>query len=117
MAVAKGIGAMGKAEKVYLDNTNILYTLADSSVDIGTVRETFFFNQTRVCNCVTASAISDFCIGEYTFEVGGKSKTKEHLVGIENGIVVKDDIEFGSPGVVPLWLSDSIIRDNFSVSL
>ena len=100
---AHGIGAMGKVEKVYLDNTNILYVLADSPVDIGTVRETFFFNQARVRNVVTASVASDFCIGEYTFEVGGRSKTKDQIINIENGIVVKDDIEYGAPGVVPLW--------------
>lgn len=100
---AKGIGAMGKTEKVYLDNTNVLYVLADLPIDVGTVRETFFFNQTRVRNHVTASAVSDFCIDEYTFEVGGRSKTRDQLDDVENGIVVKDDIEFGSPGVVPLW--------------
>lgn len=100
---ARGIGAMGKAKKVYLDNTNIFYVLADSVADIGTVRETFFFNQMRVCNNVTTSAVSDFCIGDYTFEVGGKPETKDQLNGVENGIVVRDDIEFGAPGVVPLW--------------
>lgn len=100
---ARGIGALGKAEKVYLDNTNILFNLAEGAQDVGTVRETFFFNQMRVRNDVWASAASDFSIGDFTFEVGGRSKGRAQLAGVENGYVVKDGIESGSPGVVPLW--------------
>lgn len=100
---ASGLGALGKPEKVYLDNTNILYNLSDGREDIGSVRETFFFNQMRVNHLVTASKISDFQIGDLTFEVGGKSKTADQLRGAEKGYVVKDDIEFGHGNVVPLW--------------
>ena len=100
---ASGLGALGKPEKVYLDNTNILYNLSDGREDIGSVRETFFFNQMRVNHLVTASKISDFQIGNLTFEVGGKSKTADQLRGAEKGYVVKDDIEFGHGNVVPLW--------------
>lgn len=52
---AKGLAALGKTEKAYLDNTNLLYVLSDGSLDIGTVRETFFLNQMRVNQEVTAS--------------------------------------------------------------
>lgn len=100
---ASGLGALGKPEKVYLDNTNILYNLSDGREDIGNVRETFFFNQMRVNHLVTASRISDFQIGDLTFEVGGKSKTADQLRGAGKGYVVKDDIEFGHGNVVPLW--------------
>ena len=100
---ASGLGALGKPEKVYLDNTNILYCLGGTNVDVGTVRETFFFNQTRVGNMVTASPIADFLIGDATFEVGGKNKTASQLQGLEHGYVVKDDIEYGHGNVVPLW--------------
>lgn len=98
-----GLGSLGKVEKVYLDNTNILYNLSGGQEDIGNVRETFFFNQTRVGYRVTSSAISDFEIDGVTFEVGGKSKTSDQLKGAERGIVVKDDIEYGHGNVVPLW--------------
>ncbi|WP_165173416.1 ATP-binding protein [Adlercreutzia sp. ZJ242] len=98
-----GLGALGKTEKVYLDNTNILYNLGGGNVDVGTVRETFFFNQMRVRHRVTASALADFAIGGITFEVGGRSKGADQLKGAERGIVVKDDIEYGFGNVVPLW--------------
>ncbi len=100
---ASGIGALGKAEKIYLDNTNILYVLAGEGADIGNVRETFFYNQMRVRHRVSASKISDFEIGGVTFEVGGKSKTQAQLKGAERGYVVKDDVEYGHGNVVPIW--------------
>lgn len=97
------LSGFGKTKKVYLDNTNILYTLAEDKPNIGTVRETFFYNQMRVLYEVTASKISDFEIDGITFEVGGKSKSSDQLKDADNGIIVKDDIEFGSHNVVPLW--------------
>lgn len=100
---AKGIGGLGKVEKVYLDNTNLLYALGGSSVDVGTARETFFFNQMRVNNAVASSPRSDFEIEGMTFEVGGRSKGQDQLRGVDNGFVVKDDIEHGYGNVVPLW--------------
>ena len=100
-----GIQGLGKVDKVYLDNTPLIYALGNQNVEIGTVRETFFFNQTRsLCN-VSASPISDFLIdGNYTFEVGGKKKKQRQLQGIEDGFVVKDDIETGYGNIIPLWL-------------
>lgn len=100
---AKGIGAFGKPEKVYLDNTNIFYGLSDGGEDIGTVRETFFFNQMRVNHRVTASAVSDFAIDGKTFEMGGRNKGQKQVQRIPNAYVVKDDIEYGYGNVVPLW--------------
>ena len=100
---AGGLGALGKAEKVYLDNTNILYNLGGDGGDIGNVRETFFFNQMRVKHNVTASKISDFEIDGITFEVGGRSKGQAQIAKADRGYIVKDDIEFGGGNVVPLW--------------
>lgn len=98
-----GLGALGKIEKVYLDNTNIMYLLSDDSPEKGTVRETFFFNQMRVRNKITSSPISDFEISGKTFEVGGKSKGKHQISEAEEGYVVKDDLEFGYGNVIPVW--------------
>jgi hypothetical protein len=100
---AQGLGAFGKPEKVYLDNPNILHALAAGAHDVGTVRETFFFNQMRVNHVVTASAASDFEIGGRTFEVGGRSKGKKQVEGLPDAYIVKDDIEYGHGNVVPLW--------------
>ncbi len=101
--VSTSINGLGKVEKVYLDNTNILNTLSDSAPDVGTVRETFFFNQMRVNQEVTSSPISDFQIGDHAFEVGGKSKGQKQIREATQGYVVKDDIEYGHGNVIPLW--------------
>ncbi len=101
----KGIQGLGKTDKIYLDNPTLIYTLGNPNVEIGTVRETFFFNQTRSLMPVTVSPISDFLInGKYTFEVGGKKKKQRQLQDIENGYVVKDDIETGYGNIIPLWM-------------
>lgn len=100
----KGMQALGKVDKIYLDNTALIYALGDQQVDIGTVRETFFLNQTRLLHTVVSSPASDFMLNDcYTFEVGGKSKKQRQIRGIENAYIVKDDIETGYGNIIPLW--------------
>lgn len=98
-----GLRGLGKVEKVYIDNPSLMTVLAGGNPDVGNVRETFFYNQMRVNNDVISSKDSDFMIGEYTFEVGGKKKGKKQIENIDNGIVVRDDIEKGHGIFVPLW--------------
>ena len=98
-----GLGELGKVEKIYLDNTNLMFALGSGQQDSGTVRETFFFNQMRVNQKVTSSPISDFEIQGKTFEVGWKGKSKKQLTDAKEGYVVKDDIEYGYGNVIPLW--------------
>jgi len=98
-----GIRGVGKVEKVYLDNTNMAYLLGGDAADVGNIRETFFYNQLRVTSDVISSCISDFEIDGKTFEVGGKKKGKKQLSEVKEGYVVKDDIEFGSGNIIPLW--------------
>lgn len=98
-----GIRSLGKVDKVFLDNTNLIYNLAEEHSNIGNIRETFFLNQTRVVSDVIASKISDFSIENRTFEVGGRSKNQLQLQGVQKGYLVKDDIEWGSMNVIPLW--------------
>jgi len=98
-----GIRMLGKVDKVYLNNTNLMHAIAGSNTDIGNERETVFYTLTRVMEPVTTSTVSDFQIGDYTFEVGGKKKGRKQIEEVKNGIVVKDGIEYGSKGVVPLW--------------
>jgi len=98
-----GIRGVGKVEKVYLDNTNMAYLLGSETTDVGNIRETFFYNQMRVVSDVISSRISDFEIDGKTFEVGGKNKGKKQITDAKEGYVVKDDIEFGSGNIIPLW--------------
>lgn len=98
-----GIRGLGKVDKIYLDNTNLIYSLGGAMSDIGNIRETLFLNQMRVEHDVISSSVSDFQIDNMTFEVGGKNKKQKQLQGIESGYVVKDDIEMGYANVIPLW--------------
>ncbi|MBR6251052.1 MAG: ATP-binding protein [Bacteroidales bacterium] len=98
-----GIRNLGKIEKVYIDNTNLMNVLSSGKADIGNIRETFFYNQMRVNNDVLSSRVSDFCINQYTFEIGGRKKGQKQIENVSNGIVVRDDIEFGHANIVPLW--------------
>ena len=98
-----GLRSLGKVEKVFVDNPNLMYLLGNNEAEIGNVRETFFYNQTREVSDVIASKVSDFVIGEYTFEVGGTGKQKKQIKDIPNSYVVKDDIEYGYGQTIPLW--------------
>mgnify|MGYP002625991563 CR=1 FL=1 len=98
-----GMRGVGKVEKVYLDNTNIAYLLGGDAADIGNIRATFFYNQLRVTSNVISSRISDFEIDGKTFEVGGKKKGKKQISEAQEGYIVKDDIEYGSGNIIPLW--------------
>ena len=99
-----GIMGLGKVEKVYLDNPNLAYVLGEEASNIGNIRETFFLNQMRVHNRVLLSKKSDFEIDGLTFEIGGKNKGQKQIENIANGFVVKDDIEYGSGNVIPIWM-------------
>lgn len=98
-----GIRGLGKTEKIYLDNTNLIYVLAPKRADIGNVRETFFMNQLRVVGDVMCSPVSDFLVDGMTFEIGGRKKGHKQISEIDNAYVVKDDIETGFANVIPLW--------------
>lgn len=98
-----GLRGLGKVEKVYLDNPNIIYNLSPDSAEIGNVRETFFLNQMRVRNDVVFSGIADFQIGDFTFEVGGRRKGQQQIEQARHGFIVKDDIAQPMLNIIPLW--------------
>ena len=101
---AGGIRGLGKTEKLYLDNTNLIYALSPAGrADTGNVRETFFMNQLRVVGDVMASPVSDFLVDGMTFEIGARKKGHKQMSGVDNGYIVKDDIESGYANVLPLW--------------
>lgn len=98
-----GIRGLGKVDKVYLDNTNLLYNLAEENQNISNVRETFFLNQLRVDHEIVSSALADFKVGSVDFEVGGKNKGSKQITNAETCFVVKDNIETGFLNTIPLW--------------
>jgi predicted AAA+ superfamily ATPase len=93
-----------KPEKIFLENTNFMYLFAEGKANIGSVRETFFFNQLGQNHRVTASKWGDFMVDEkYTFEVGGSNKNFKQIKGVPNSYLAID-IENGTGNKVPLWL-------------
>ena len=98
-----GLRGLGKVEKIFIDNTNLMYALKGRNTNIGSVRETFFYNQMRINNDVIAAKSTDFRIADYIFEVGGEKKGQRQLENNPNGIVVRDDIEYGHANILPLW--------------
>lgn len=100
-----GISKMNKPEKIYLNNPNLVNSLADNQSNQGTLRETFFLNQLQVLHSINGSEKSDFLVDDkYTFEIGGKNKTRKQITGIENAYVAADNIEYAQQNKIPLWL-------------
>ncbi len=102
---ASGIGVLTKPEKLYLNNSNLMYALAKENTNIGNVRETFFINQFKGLHEINLSETADFVIDKtYTFEIGGKNKTKKQIANIADAYVAKDGIEIGFGSIIPVWL-------------
>ena len=99
----KGIRGLGKINKVYLDNTNLVYILPGENANKGNIRETFFLNQCRVHHQIVSSNVADFQMEDKDFEIGGKNKGLKQIETAENGFLVKDDIESGFFNTIPLW--------------
>ena len=101
----KGMSMLTKPEKIYLNNTNLLYALTGTHVDEGNVRETFFMNQLMVGHKISVAKKGDFLIdGKYTVEVGGKNKSYDQIKDLADSFVVADNIEIGWGNKIPLWL-------------
>ncbi|NPA11857.1 MAG: hypothetical protein GXO62_06410, partial [Epsilonproteobacteria bacterium] len=67
------------------------------------IRESFFISQLYE-HKIRYSKQGDYIIDDkYTFEIGGKNKTKKQIKDIKNAFVVKGDIEVGFDNI-PLWL-------------
>ena len=104
-AHGSGMSLMNKPEKIYLDNTNLIHSLATSNVNGGNERETFFANQCTANYKISASKQGDFVVDDrYVFEVGGRNKTFKQIKDIKDSFVAMDDIESGFGNKIPLWL-------------
>ncbi len=100
----KKLKALSRPDKIYCDNTNLMYALS-SSVDVGALRETFFLNQLSQAHEVTYPAAGDFMVdGRHLFEIGGAGKGFTQIKDIPSSYVAADDIEIGHGNKIPLWL-------------
>lgn len=103
----KSITDLQKPDKMYLDNSNLLYALCPQTPEIGTVRETFLANQLASSGHVVEYAgykRGDFRIdGEMVIEVGGPDKGFSQIAGHERAFVAADGIDSALPDKIPLW--------------
>lgn len=95
-----------KPDKMYLENSNMLYALTLEKTHIGTVRETFAVNQLCYGHRVEyGKADGDFCVdGRYRFEVGGGGKGFKQSADIPDSYVLADEIEYAVGNKLPLWI-------------
>ncbi|MBQ9417272.1 MAG: AAA family ATPase [Bacteroidales bacterium] len=100
---AEGMKLLEKIDKIYLNNPNIAYLLAEQSPNIGTVRETIFLAWLQVNHFITSSKVSDFEVDGLTFEIGGKGKGGSQVENIPDAYIVKDDLEYAYRNIIPLW--------------
>jgi uncharacterized protein len=86
------IATLQKPEKIFLNDSNLLYAIAENQPSIGTARETFFFNQVSVFYPVRQPMNADFEVnGKYLFEIGGAGKSSKQIKGLSDAFVVKDN--------------------------
>ena len=88
-----------------MNNTNLTYTLDRKQAEIGAIRETFFANQMKHIHEIHLAEKGDFLINKkYTFEIGKKNKPTKQIKGLENGFIVRDNLEVGALNIIPLYL-------------
>ena len=96
-----------KPDKIYLENSNLLYMLCTERPEIGTVRETFFANQLASAGHTVEYAgykKGDFRIDGHTvIEVGGGDKGFSQIAEHEHSFVAADGIESAAIRKIPLW--------------
>jgi predicted AAA+ superfamily ATPase len=100
-----GIRILAKPEKIYLNNTNLSFAMEEEKPDVGNLRETFFYNQLKAVAKISSAVKADFTVNDkYVFEVGGKNKGHEQIMGTDNAYLALDNIEYGYANKIPLWL-------------
>ena len=100
-----GISKLQKPNKIFLDNSNLMFALAPSSMNIGNMREAFFANQLGYQHQLTYIEQTDFLVSrKYSFEIGGKNKKTKQISELENAYIAADNLEFGYKNTIPLWL-------------
>jgi predicted AAA+ superfamily ATPase len=113
---SRGIAALGKPDKLFLDNPNLLHALAPQQVNMGTLRETFFLNQLSYLTQVRGlqppeirlPKAGDFLFRtgneDFLFEIGGADKSFAQIGRADHHFVVADTTLTEDSRRIPLWL-------------
>ncbi|MBO4738567.1 MAG: ATP-binding protein [Bacteroidales bacterium] len=101
---SKSFKQMYKPDKIYLGDTNLSFCLSNA-VNIGTLRETFFYNQLKVQHSLVLPSQGDFKVdGKWLFEVGGQNKDFSQIKDEPNSYLAIDETEYGHKNKIPLWM-------------
>ncbi|MDA3906788.1 MAG: AAA family ATPase [Bacteroidales bacterium] len=99
------IATLQKPEKIYMNNTNLIFALSHNQPDKGNLRETFLYNQLKVKHKIRQPKSADFEVdNKLILEVGGISKGRKQISNLTDAFVVKDNMEFPVDKALPLWL-------------
>lgn len=97
-----GTGHLRKPENIYLENSNLHFAIGFKEPQIGTLRETFFYNQLSKDHYVSFPDKGDFMIdNEFVIEVDGKSKDSAQIGKGKNRIIAADNITRGYGQKIP----------------
>lgn len=102
-----GNGLLRKPEKIFLNNTSLLYTLNKMrglEPPIGNVRELFLLQSISDAQYHGFySDIGDMLVEGRYLEIGGKNKSMAQFKKMNaTGILVKDDVTSSAPNIIPL---------------
>ena len=102
----KKIGKLTKPDKIYMENTNLMYALVPTKIDIGTLRETFAVGSLSKSHDVEyGKTQGDFKVdNKYTFEIGGRSKNFSQIAGVKDSYIFADDWDMPDGAKLPLWM-------------
>ena len=101
----KGISLLQKPEKIFLENTNLSFAFLSEKPNVGSLRETFFYNQLGYKSEITFPDTADFLVNnKFLFEIGGAGKKEDEKNKSKNFYIAADDIEYGYKNKIPLWL-------------
>lgn len=101
---AKSPDNLSRPDKIYINNPTMMYALSPK-VDIGTLRETFFYNQLSQSHEVRYPKAGDFLVDrKHLFEVGGKGKNFDQIKDIPDSYLAVDNTEVGHGNRIPLWM-------------
>jgi predicted AAA+ superfamily ATPase len=105
-ATGASTSTLQKPDKIFLENPNLHFVLTTGECNRGSLRESFLLNQLKNAkHDVSLPEKGDFLIDRnITLEVGGKSKGKKQLSGVDQAYIVADAIEIGIDQKIPLWL-------------
>lgn len=103
-----GHALIRNAEKVYLNNTNLAYTLERATgkvANAGQLRELFFIASLENAGLKPFySKNGDVKCDKHIFEIGGAGKDLAQIKDQKNAFIVADDILFGNDRKLPLYL-------------